>query len=71
MVLNHEPNDSREHRPDVTSGGRSTIERQELTAENERLRAELADRDATIIGLGSLVAKAHREGFVVADQKKR
>jgi hypothetical protein len=64
-MANDIPNDSRSHRPDGDVG-RSVIERQERERELARLRKELVAAERTIVGLGSLIAKAHAAGFVVA-----
>lgn len=45
---------------------RSVMQREELAAEVERLRKENASLTRSVVGLGSLVAQAAAQGFIVA-----
>jgi len=45
---------------------RGVMQREELAAENERLRKEVASLTRSVVGLGSLVAQAAAQGFIAA-----
>jgi hypothetical protein len=57
--------DVREGMRDAPSA-RGAMQREELVAENERLRKQVDSLTKSVVGLGSLVAQATAMGFIAA-----